>query len=120
MSLGKVYYDPKHPAGFGSVANLVNTSKNKKRDVGEWLPSQNTYTLHKQVRKRFPRNPYTVTNIDDVWEIDFADLSSLPKYNDKYKYLLNVIDIFTVRLECSSKEQDRYINYISFKIFIPK
>ena len=53
------------------------------------------YTLHKPVRKRFPRNPYTVTNIDDVWEMDLADLNSLSKYNDKYKYILNVIDIFS-------------------------
>jgi hypothetical protein len=36
-----------------------------------------------------------VTNIDDVWEMDLADLSSISKYNDKYKYLLNVIDIFS-------------------------
>ena len=60
----------------------------------KWLAGQNTYTLHKPIRKRFPRNPYTVTNIDDVWEMDLADLSSLSKYNDKYNYLLNVIDIF--------------------------
>jgi transposase InsO family protein len=94
MSLGKVYYDPKHPAGLGSVAKLVNASKNMKTDVEEWLSGQNTCTLHKPVRKKFPRNPYTVTDIDDVWEMDLADLSSLSKYN-KYKYLLNVIDIFS-------------------------
>jgi hypothetical protein len=35
-----------------------------------------------------------VKNIDDVWEI-FADLNSFTKYNDKYKYLLNVIEIFS-------------------------
>jgi len=95
MSLGKVYYDPKHAAGFGSVLKLVKASKHKKRDVEEWLAGQNTNTLHKPVRKRFPRNPYTVRNIDDVWEMDLAVLSSLWKYNDKYKYLLNVIDIFS-------------------------
>jgi len=94
MSLGKVYYDPKHPAGFGSVAKLVKASKYKKRDVQEWLSGQNPYTLRKPVRKKFPRNPYTVTNIDNVWEMDLEDLSSLSKY-DKYKYLLNVIDIFS-------------------------
>ena len=53
------------------------------------------YTLHKPVRKMFPRNPYSVTNIDDVWEMDLADLSSLSKHNDKIKYLLNVIDKFS-------------------------
>jgi len=48
-----------------------------------------------EVRNKFLRNPYTVTNIDDVWEIDLADLSSLSKFKDKYKYILNVIDIFS-------------------------
>jgi hypothetical protein len=95
MSLGKVYYDSKHAAGFGSVVKMVKACKQKKKDVEEWLAGQNTYTLHKPVRKRNLRNPYTVTNIDDVWEMDLADYSSLSKYNNKYKYLLNVIDIFS-------------------------
>ncbi len=30
MSVCKVYYDSKHPAGFGSVSKLVKASKNKK------------------------------------------------------------------------------------------
>ena len=29
-SVGVVYYDPKHPAGYGSVANLVKAGKNNK------------------------------------------------------------------------------------------
>jgi len=95
MSLGNIYYVPKHEAGFGSVAKLVKASKSKKSDVEDWLSGQNTYTLHKPVRKIFPRIPYIVTNIDDVWEMDLADLSSLSKYNERYKYLLNVIDIFS-------------------------
>jgi hypothetical protein len=74
---------------------LVKGGKTKKRDVEESLSGQNRYTLHKPVRKRFSRNPYTVTNIDDVWEMDLADLSSLSKYNNKHKYLLNVIDVFS-------------------------
>jgi len=93
IHLGIVYYDPKHPAGFGSVAKLVKASKNKKRDVEEWLSGQNTYTLHKP--KKFQCNPSTVTNIDDVWEMDIVDLSSPSKCNDKYKYHLNVIDIIS-------------------------
>jgi len=86
MSVGEVNYDPKHPAGFGSVAKLVKASKYKKRDVEEWLSCQNTYTLHKPYRQKFPRIPYTVTNVDDVWEVGLMDLSSLSKY-EKYKYI---------------------------------
>jgi hypothetical protein len=70
MSLSKVYYDPKHAEGLGSVAKLVKARKSKKRDVEEWLTGQDTYTLPKPARKSVPRNPYTVTNIDDVWELD--------------------------------------------------
>ena len=106
MSLSNVYYDPKHPAGFGSVAKLVTSSKDEKSYVEEWLSSQNTYTLNKPFRKKFPRNPYTVTNIDDIWEMDLADLSSLAKYKDRYKYLLNVIDIFS-RYPCSVSLKDK-------------
>jgi hypothetical protein len=35
LSLGKVYYDPKHSAGFGSVSKLVKARKNKRSDVEE-------------------------------------------------------------------------------------
>jgi len=95
MSLGKIFYVPKHTTGFSSAAKLVSAAKTNKRNVEQWLSGQDTYTLRKPVRKRFPRNPYTVTNIDNVWEIDLADLRSLSRYNNKYKYLLNVIDIFS-------------------------
>jgi len=95
MSLSKVYYDPKHTAGFSSATKLVSATKSNKRNVEEWLSGQDTYTLHERVRKRFPRNPYTVTNINDIWEMHLADLSFLSRYNDKYKYLLNIIDVFS-------------------------
>ena len=94
MCLGKVYCDRKHPSSFRSVAKSLKASKCKKRDVEEWLPGQKIYTLHKPVRKRFPRNLNTETNIDGVWQIDVVDLSSFAKYNDKYKYLFISIDIF--------------------------
>jgi transposase InsO family protein len=45
--------------------------------------------------QKFPQSPYTVTNNDNVWEMDLADLSHFSKYNNKYKYILNVIDIFS-------------------------
>jgi hypothetical protein len=105
MSLGKIYYDPKHTAGLSSVTKLVRAAKSNKRNVEEWLSCQYTYTLHKPVRKCFPGNTYTVTNIDGIWEMDLADLSSLSRYNGKYKYLLNVIDILALCLERNLKDK---------------
>ena len=83
--MDKVYYDSKHPAGFGSEAKLVKAGKSNKKDVQKCLSGQNTYSLHKPVRKRLPRNAYTLTNINDVWEMELEDLSSISRYNGKYK-----------------------------------
>jgi hypothetical protein len=35
-----------------------------------------------------------VTNIDHIREMDVMDMSSSSKHNERYKYLLNVINIF--------------------------
>jgi hypothetical protein len=53
MSLGKIYYDPKHAAGFWSVAKLVKASKSKKGVLEEWLSGQNTHTLQNLLVKGF-------------------------------------------------------------------
>ena len=99
ITLGKNYYEPKHAAGFGSAPKLVKASKTNKGAVEVWLSGQNTYTLHKPVRKRFPRNPYNVTSIDDLG--NGPRRYKLPfEINEKYKYLLKVIDIFS-RYACN-------------------
>ena len=95
VSLGKLYYDPKNTAGFSSVAELVSTTESNRRNVEEWLPGQDTYALRQPVHKRLRLNPYTVTNIDDIWEMHLCRFSSLSRYNDKYKYFLNVIEILS-------------------------
>jgi predicted RNA-binding protein with RPS1 domain len=51
--------------------------------------------MHRPVRRRSPRNPYSVDNIIDLWECDLVDVQSLAKYNDIYRYMLTVIDVFS-------------------------
>jgi len=60
-----------------------------------WLEKQDAYTLHRSVKKRFARDPYSVNNVMDVWEWDLVDVRALGKYNDKYVYILSVIDAFS-------------------------
>jgi transposase InsO family protein len=59
------------------------------------LKTEDACTMHRPVRKHFPRNPYAVNNVNDVWELDLMDVQNLAKYNDKFKYLLSVIDVFS-------------------------
>jgi hypothetical protein len=92
-----LYYVADKPSGFASLPTLVSASPRgtRRADVQKWLLQQDSYTLHRLVRKHFPRNPYTVTNIMDVWECDLLDVQNFNKFNDKYKYLLSVIDVFS-------------------------
>ncbi len=99
--LKEIYYDPKDPGSFSSVDALLRSAKEKRatstnrEQVEDFLADQDTYTLHRQYRKRYQRNPIVVGSIDKQWQADLADMQSLAKNNDGYKYLLTVIDCFS-------------------------
>lgn len=63
------------------------------RNVKSFLQNQDVYTLNRSVTRNFKRNHYYVNYINDLWQIDLADVSQYAKQNDNYKYL--VIDVLT-------------------------
>jgi len=71
------------------------TKKKKHGDIRAWLEKQISYTLHRPIRGRFARNPYSPNNVMDVWVGDLVDVHALGKFNDNYKYILSVIDVFS-------------------------
>ena len=50
---------------------------------------------HKQALKKFPRRKVFVRGIDNIWGIDLSDMNMFMKYNDDYRYILCVIDVFS-------------------------
>jgi hypothetical protein len=95
--LRPLYYEAARPSGLASLPKLVSATPRgtRRADVQKRLLQQDSYTLHRPVRKRFLRNPYTTTNIINVCECDLIDVQNFSKFNDKYKYLLSVIDVFS-------------------------
>ena len=95
--LGNRYYNLGGSACFAGSGPLIRKALKKynKTQIKDWLRAQDAYTLHVQRRKRFPRNKYIVNNIDDLWQVDLAVFNNLAPYNDGYKYLLVVIDVFS-------------------------
>lgn len=89
----KVYYDPN--TGYTGIEPLKLKTGKKQNVVRNWLESQPAYTLHKSAKRHYARNRVLVSRIDEQWQMDLVDLSSLHKYNDKYKYLLMCIDLFS-------------------------
>jgi hypothetical protein len=93
---GKLYFDPKHRSGFSTLNWLHAAARGRTfGELSERLEAQESYILHRHVRKIFPRNPYTVNNIMDVWECDLDGVQGLFKYNDGIMYLLSIIDVFS-------------------------
>jgi Integrase core domain len=95
--LKEIFYDPAHPAAFSNLQQLYDATNKSisKAVIKEWLQKQKTYTLHKPKRKRFPRNFYSVDNIADLWQADLICWETLAEYNDGFKYILVVIDVFS-------------------------
>ena len=99
--LTQLYYNPKRPGSFGGVERLYrDVKKEGKYDISraqlkKWLMKQDTYTLHKQARRHYKRNRVIVGGIDELWQMDLADMQSHAKENDGYRYLLVCIDVFS-------------------------
>lgn len=94
----ELFYDLKNPAAYaGSHVFVRQTRKNRftDRDALAWLREQDAYNLHRRLRKNFQRRSYSVSNINDVWEIDLMDLKSLKVDNDNHTFVLVVIDVFS-------------------------
>ncbi|EFA13594.1 hypothetical protein TcasGA2_TC001481 [Tribolium castaneum] len=94
-NLKKRYFLPGDPLSFSSVNKLVKSTNIPKKEIEKWLEGVDSFTLHKQVRRRFPRNSYHVTNIDDLFQADLIDMRNIAKYNPGVNYLLTVIDVFS-------------------------
>ena len=59
------------------------------------LKKLDEYTLHKQRRVHYSRNPTVVGNIDQQWQADLADMQDRSRQNSCYNYILTVIDCFS-------------------------
>ena len=94
--LSDYHFNTKSPVAFTSPLALYREGKKRYpfllfRQVKTWLQSKDTYTLHKPVRSR---NRVIVIRIDDQWQADLVDISSLARFNKGYKFLLTCIDVF--------------------------
>lgn len=96
-TLKKIFYDINNAASFSNVERLYHAVEKKisRQQIKKWLSAQLSYSLHKPRRINFARNHYEVTNINDQWQMDLADLASLSEENDNYKYVLLTIDSFS-------------------------
>ncbi|XP_052814229.1 uncharacterized protein LOC128241339 [Mya arenaria] len=99
--LKTIYYDPSHAASFAGTQKLFKVLQREGKyklgmhRIRKFLHDQESYSLHKPVRRRFQRNHVISAGKDDVWMADLIDMVKFEKWNDAYKYILLVIDTFS-------------------------
>ena len=96
--LKSLYYDPGSPCAFAGARALYIEAKKygvTKHQVDEFLEKQDAYTLHRYLRRKFPRNKTVAIGMDSDWQADLADVQRLAKYNDGYKFLLVCVDVLS-------------------------
>src|SRR5882762_11657046 len=98
--LSNIYYKESNPGSYGGARKLYKQARNIDgsitfKTVKEWLQSQLVYTLHKDARRKFKRNPIIVERINENLQSDLVDLKDLASSNDGNRYILTVIDVFS-------------------------
>ena len=104
--LKKSYYTPKQEASFAGIGQLRRAIKHDQsikrkpkhlnKKITQWLSYQDTYTLHRPVRRNFPRSQVVVNGIDDQWQTDLICLSKeIAAANQNHRYILTCIDILS-------------------------
>ena len=91
------YYDLGRADSYGSIAGVLRQASNDETvsDARRFLSEQEAYTLHADVRRRFPRRKTLSFGLNDLWQADLVDLSRLSKTNDGFKYLFTCIDVLS-------------------------
>ena len=93
----KIASDPKYDGYQRGLASMVYKFFDKK-SKGSGINEPNYQLadeLHKPVTKILKKTKVYSSFRDNIWGVDLADMQSLSKFNNGYKYLLCAIDLFS-------------------------
>ena len=100
MDLSKVYLNPDNPAYLAGVNAVYREAKKLypnvtlKKVIG-YLNKQNVYSIHKPVKRKFPRNRIVPAGLDTDWQLDLICLPTIKRFNAGHGYILACIDVLS-------------------------
>jgi len=100
MSWKKLYTDPTFPGSFGGKKQFYREVRKlhplvKYKDIEKFLISNDSYTLHKPVKKPpLYRRVYT-KHIGYLFQIDLVDMRAVSNENDGFGWIITCIDTFS-------------------------
>lgn len=89
--LQSIYYNPEHPGSLGGVEKLYRAVRKEGKfvlaKIKRWLEKQDSFTLHRQINRKFKRRRVIVPFM--------AFMKSYVDSNDGYRFFLLVVDSFS-------------------------
>ena len=92
-----------NPAWLGNLGGLDRYRSHKRisrRKAVEDLAKIDAYTVHKERRRKFQRNPVIALERRHQFQADLLDVQKISKQNKHKKFLLVTIDAFSKRASC--------------------
>lgn len=100
--LDKVFKTAKSPASFSgpeAVYQAVNAGNAKphipRKRVETYLRREESYSVHKQPKRKFKRRKVVVYGMNSQWQADLVDMSKFHKENEGHKFILTVMDVLS-------------------------
>ncbi|XP_067653359.1 uncharacterized protein [Haliotis asinina] len=100
-ALEEYYFNPEKPGAYYGPAKLRNVlldkgeSKASLRRVKRFVNNQDAYSLHRPPVYRFKRMNVRVNFLNEMFDMDLADMSRYTKFNENVRYLLVTVDILS-------------------------
>ena len=60
----------------------------------EWT-SELSDELHKPIRRKFQKRIVFAKNVDDIWTADLVEMRAFSRFNNGFKFILMIIDVFS-------------------------
>jgi len=79
-----------------ATATAKNVEPTSADVIRTYLEKQDVYKLHRPVRKRFAPYLSTVNNVKNMWGFDLLHVRTYAKYNNNYRHILSVVDVFSI------------------------
>ena len=94
----KKYTKVKNPGSFSGISSFKKNNKALNlKEVKENLSDLSFYTKHRPYTKTFKRGKHYAPTINDTWQIDLVDVSSIKnkKFRQNFNFILTCIDVFS-------------------------
>lgn len=87
-----MYVNPDFSSSFSGSTTFSKSIKIQPKKTSQILSEENSFSLHRPARKKFPRRGVICDGIDKQWNSDLIYLKRYKKENENMQYLLTIID----------------------------